>query len=259
MSPTFGPWIERAADLRADFEQAHPFPHLVLDGFLDDAFAHEVLAEFPGVDEMPKSRDYVFGDKRELSSVEARGPACRRLYDALTGPEFAEALRLIHGKELFVDPAFHGGGFHQGSDGSFLDMHVDFNVHPLHEDWLRTINILIYMSEDWLPEYGGELLVTTDPSIPTTPIRPQFNRGLLMVTNDRTYHGYEKMSLPPGITRKSIATYAYEHIQVGSVHARTTGWAPAQGGVGKKLFAKYYDPMVKVKTKLLGSATSRNR
>lgn len=256
---TFGPWLSRAAELRTQYEQASPFPHLVLDDFLDPELAEQVHAEFPRVDEMPKSRDYVFGDKRELSSLEERGPASRRLYDALMGEPFQAALHAITGQDLFVDPAFHGGGFHQGSDGSFLDMHVDFNVHPLHEDWLRTVNVLIYLSKDWLPEYGGELLITPDPSIPPEAIRPVFNRGLLMLTSDATYHGYERMSLPPGVTRKSIATYAYQRIDVGSVHARTTHWAPSDGGVGKKLFAKYYDPMVKVKTRLLGSSTARNR
>ncbi len=257
--PTFGAWLSRAAELRTEYEQASPFPHLVLDDFLDPELAELAYAEFPALDEMPRSRDYVFGDKRELSSLEERGPASRRLYDALVGPEFQAALAAITGKDLFVDPGFHGGGFHQGSDGSYLDMHVDFNVHPLHPDWLRTVNVLVYLSKDWLPEYGGELLVTTDPGIPAHAIRPVFNRGLLMLTSDATYHGYEKMSLPPGVTRKSIATYAYQHIDVGSVRARTTHWAPGDAGLGKRLFARYYDPLVKVKTRLFGSSTARNR
>ena len=37
---------------------------------------------------MPKSRDYMFGDKRELSSVAEQGPTSRAFYDALMADEF---------------------------------------------------------------------------------------------------------------------------------------------------------------------------
>ena len=63
--------------------------------------------------------------------------------------EFAGIVGTITGRKLFVDPAFHGGGFHQGGDGSLLDTHVDFNIHPKHDDWLRVLNLLLYMNKDW--------------------------------------------------------------------------------------------------------------
>ena len=37
-----------------------------------------------------------------------------------------------------------------------------------------------------------------------------------MLTSDNTFHGYRKMSLPPGRSRKSIAGYAYELIEEGT-------------------------------------------
>jgi hypothetical protein len=245
--------------LRDEFRAAKPFELVVIDGFMPEQLAEEVLAEFPGIGEMPKSRDYVFGQKRELSSVAHQGPASARFYEAVTSPEFAEFVSFLVGRPLFIDPAFHGGGFHQGGDGSFLDPHVDFNVHPLHEDWLRTLNVLVYMSKDWLPEYGGELKLRNAKTSEATEIRPAFNRGVIMVTDDRTVHGYDRMTLPEGVTRKSIATYAYEKIEPGSVRGRTTGWVPEGAGVLKRVAAQNYDMAVKVKNKLLGSSTSKNR
>src|SRR5262249_56627219 len=105
----------------------------------------------------------------------------------------------------------HGGGFHQGGDGSFLDTHVDFNIHPRHEDWLRVLNILLYLNKDWPPEYGGDLLVRRNPADEPRSIAPVFNRCVIMLTSDDTYHGYRKMTLPPGETRQAIAADAYEH------------------------------------------------
>ncbi len=61
------------------------------------------------------------------------------------------------------------------------------------------------------------------------------------------------------MTRKSIATYAYEKVPVGSMVARTTGWSPEAAGPVKRVFARHYDTAVKVKTRLFGSATAKNR
>lgn len=255
----FNEWINRADELAEQFRTADPFPLLVIDDFLDTETAQALLSEFPTPDAMPRSRDYVFGKKHELSSVAEQGPTSRAFYDALMSPEFQRFISTLTGAELFVDPAFHGGGFHQSGDGGFLDTHVDFNMHPLHSDWKRTLNVLLYLNEDWKPEYDGRLLIKNRPDAEPRAIEPLFNRGLIMVTDERTFHGFKKMSLPPGVTRKSIATYAYELVEEGSVVARTTGWSPEAANPAKRAFARHYDRAVKVKTRLLGSATARNR
>lgn len=252
-------WLDAASSLRADFEAANPFPHLVLDGFLDGDLAHQLYEEFPTADVMPRSRDYVFGHKHELSSVERSGPAGATLQAALTSPAFAQLLQAMTGFDVFVDPAFHGGGYHLGTDGGFLDMHVDFNVHPLHEGWLRTLNVLLYLNEGWQPEYGGQLLLKARPEDAPTEIEPAFNRAVVMLTSDSTYHGFRRLELPPGVTRRSIATYAYRTIDPGAVSPRTTGWSPDGAPPWKRLLARRYGSVVKLKNRLFGSGTARNR
>ncbi|HET9050565.1 MAG TPA: 2OG-Fe(II) oxygenase [Candidatus Dormibacteraeota bacterium] len=251
--------LARAGELATQFAAASPFPHVVLDDFLTPGLARGLLGEFPALGAMPRSRDYMFGNKRELSSVAARGPAGRGFVEAVLSPEFATFLAGVSGMPVFVDPDFHGGGFHQGGDGSYLDTHVDFNLHPLHPTWLRTLNLLLYLSPDWQEEWGGCLLVRGDPHEEPLAITPRFNRAVLMLTDERTYHGYRRMSLPPGVTRRSIATYAYRMTNGHRVTARTTVWAPEDAGLAKRLIARHYDGMVRVKNRFLGSATARNR
>lgn len=252
-------WLDAVEDLRQEFRTADPFPLLVIDDFLVPAAAQQLLEEFPAPEAMPHSRDYVFGNKRELSSLEGSGPGGAALWEALTGPQFASFLSSLAERELFVDPAFHGGGFHQGGDGSFLDLHVDFNVHPLHPTWLRTLNVLLYLNRGWEPAFGGELLVKASVDQVPRAISPAYNRAVIMETSDRTFHGYRKMSLPPGVTRRSIATYAYQEITVGSITPRTTGWAPEKAGPLKRSLARHYDRLVRVKNRVAGSGTARNR
>ncbi|HZU78376.1 MAG TPA: 2OG-Fe(II) oxygenase [Acidimicrobiales bacterium] len=257
VSPT---WLARAAELRSEFEAGTPFPLLVLDDFLTPRQAEAMLTEFPALDQMPSSRDYVFAEKRELSSIEAAGPACRRFYDAMVSELFAEFLSAATGRTVFVDPAFHGGGFHQSGDGSFLDMHVDFNIHPLHADWKRSLNILIYLCPEWDPGYGGELLVKARVEDEPRAIPMGFNRAVIMHTGDATFHGFRRMSLPSGVTRRSVATYAYEHLGAGErPAAHSTRWVPEEAGLGKRLLARHYETLVRLKQRVAGSGTARNR
>jgi hypothetical protein len=247
-----GSWAERVDELAADFKAAEPFPMVVIDGFVTDDVAEALVSEFPPVDAMGRSNDYMFGDKRESPEIGSGGPTTKRYHDLLLSDEFAAILgRLAGGRTLFVDASFHGGGYHQGADGSFLDTHVDFNIHPHHDDWLRVLNILLYLNKDWKPEYDGSLLVRTDPKHEPRSVAPLFNRGVIMLTSDNTYHGYRKMSLPDGVTRKSIAAYAYELIPVGSTRARTTSWAPEDGGVIKRSLAKHWTGLASTRDKVL--------
>lgn len=246
-----GSWVNRVDELADEFKTAEPFPLVVLDGFVTGEVADALIAEFPSVEGMARTNDYIFGDKRQESNIGEAGPVTKRYHDLLLSDEFAAILsRLTGGRPLFVDSSFHGGGFHQGGNGSFLDTHVDFNIHPHHEDWLRVLNILLYLNKDWKPEYDGSLLVRTDPKNEPRSVPPLVNRGVIMLTADNTYHGYRKMTLPPGVTRKSIAAYAYEEIPVGSTRARTTSWAPEDAGLVKRSLARHWTELAATKDKV---------
>ncbi|MBV8980218.1 MAG: 2OG-Fe(II) oxygenase [Acidimicrobiia bacterium] len=255
----FGAWVDDTASLVEHFRTAKPFPLVVIDGFLRDDLADAILGEFPALEDMPKSRDYVFADKHEFSDLDRFGPAGAKLSAAFLSDEFAAFLSELTGERIFVDPDYHGGGFHQSGDGGYLDMHVDFNVHPLHRDWLRMLNVLVYLNRDWRPEYAGELLIKNSPHAEPRAISPDFNRAVIMVTNESTYHGFHRMSLPDGVTRKSVAAYGYRSIEPDEVDVRTTQWRPEAAGLSKKMLARNYDTIVRVKNRWFGSGTSKHR
>jgi hypothetical protein len=108
----------------------------------------QLLAEFPSIDDMARSNDYMFADKRVSETLAGNGPMSARFHDLMLSDAFAAILSRVAGRSLFVDPSFHGGGFHQGGDGSYLDTHVDFNIHPHHQDWRRVLNVLLYLNQD---------------------------------------------------------------------------------------------------------------
>jgi hypothetical protein len=246
-----GSWTGRVDELAAEFSSAQPFPLVVLDGFVTDDVAEGLLAEFPPIDDMARSNDYMFADKRVSETLASNGPMSRRFHDLMLSDAFADILSRLAGRPLFVDPSFHGGGFHQGGDGSYLDTHVDFNIHPHHEDWRRVLNVLLYLNQDWDPGFGGSLLVRRDPAHEPRSVPPLFNRGVVMLTGDDTYHGYRRMTLPPGVTRKSVAAYAYEHVPTGSLRARTTSWAPEDASILKRTLARNWTSLAATRDRVL--------
>jgi Rps23 Pro-64 3,4-dihydroxylase Tpa1-like proline 4-hydroxylase len=251
--------FERRAQFAEEFRAGTPCKHVIIDNFLDEDFAQKLYEDLPDPDNMPKSRDYMFSDKRELSTLDRHSELSRQLHEVYMSDGFADFLSGIVGHKVFIDPEYIGGGFHAGSDGSFLDLHVDFNIHPAHHDWLREFNLLLYLNPGWDPSWGGELLLTDSPENPTIGVEPLFNRLVIMETTDKSFHGYKKISFPPGRSRRSIAAYSYSKIDEGSVTRRTVNWVPQESGAVKRVLAKNWNWMVLTKNKFLGSGTLKNR
>lgn len=255
--------LERERDTyRNAFRNAKPFSLLVVDDLCEPGALRDLIAEMPDPEtgEVNLSRDYIFAKhKYEKSDIAKFGPRSADLYAELTSERFQDWLQFVTGDPVFVDPKFHGGGFHQGGQGSFLDMHADFNYHPLNEDWFRNLNILLYLNEGWQKSCGGSLKLRHRDTGESTEIEPIFNRCVIMHTRDYTLHGYDPISFPVGSYRRSVAAYAY-HLDPERQHgaARSTTWHPETGGV-KALIGKAWPQLVAIKTKLFGSGTARNQ
>ena len=56
----------------------------------------------------------------------------QNVFDELNSETFLEWLNFITEIEepLIADPTLSGGGLHQSMNGAFLNVHVDFNIHP---------------------------------------------------------------------------------------------------------------------------------
>jgi Rps23 Pro-64 3,4-dihydroxylase Tpa1-like proline 4-hydroxylase len=241
------------------FAKSGPVKHVAIDNFLDEAYAQALFEDLPGLDGMPKSRDYMFSDKRELSTLDTHSEFSRQLHQVFMSPDFAQFASRLVGRDLLIDPEYVGGGFHAGGAGSFLDLHVDFNVHPKHEDWLRMLNVLLYLNPGWEEPWGGELLLTDAPDNPTLAVAPKFNRLVIMECTDQSFHGYRTISFPPGRSRRSVAAYGYSKIEAGSVARHTTNWAPEEAGPVKRILAKNWSALVLTKNRFFGSGTLKNR
>jgi Rps23 Pro-64 3,4-dihydroxylase Tpa1-like proline 4-hydroxylase len=195
------------------FRSATPYPHICFDNFLRPDFAESLYANFPKMSELRRHYNGLNEQKSEGSSFEKYHPHFQQLADTLRSAEFVAFVEQLTGiKGLSMPNDHRGAGVHQGQNGSFLDIHVDFSIHPtlqLH----RRLNLLIYMNKDWKPEYGGDIeLWDAEVKHLEKSYSPLFNRCVIFECSEISYHGYDKISVPEGQSRKSIFSYYYSAV-----------------------------------------------
>lgn len=245
--------------LRLTYLTAKPFPHLIIDQFCDE---EKLIKAYNSIPELHnKSRDYAFANNKfEKSNYKILGPELQELYEDLSSERFNKILSYITSKSIFVDPKNHGGGLHQGKKNSFLDMHLDFNYHPIQNNWYRELNLLLYLNKDWKKEYKGELKIKDLRTGEEAELDVPFNRFIIQQCAPYTLHGYDLTNFPEGHFRTSIATYAYQNHICQIEKIRTTDWFPKEdASFLKKQFAKNYNLLVKTKNKIFGSGTAKNQ
>jgi hypothetical protein len=201
-----------AERLRFQYAQAAPFPHIVIDDFLPEWVLDTVLDEFPHPDAKLWERRVTKNSlKLSCNILEDLGPTTALVLEQLNSRPMLRFLERLTGIDnLIPDAIFEGGGLHQILPGGFLKIHADFNKHPFwHLD--RRLNAILFLNRDWREEYGGHFeLWKEDMSACCRRVLPDFNRLVVFSTTDTSYHGHpDPLRCPPGMTRKSIATYYY--------------------------------------------------
>lgn len=212
-----------SADARARLEAcqnayraAEPFPHIVIDNFFKTEIAEAVAAAFPEREEMPMQFREAMSLKAQLSAIDEKWPRLSPLFRGLQSADFRRLMSRTTGiPDLLNDPILAGGGLHLSPNKGFVDLHVDANFHPRDKTLHRRVNIIIYMSKDWKPEWGGALELWSDhdrkPGELVTSVLPVFNRAVIFDTTGRSWHAVAPIHCPDGYARRSIALYYYTH------------------------------------------------
>lgn len=236
--------VSLSADLEARREAyaaAQPFPHIVVDDvLLAESFA-KVVDEFPGPDD-PFWRGYLHVNETKYSNTQPDtwGSTLAAVAKEFCSPEFVAWLEELTGIDgLIADWSMDGGGLHQTLRGGHLNIHADFSTHHVHENWARRVNILLYLNDEWLPEWGGELeLWDRGMTAKQASVAPLGNRMLIFTTSLDSFHGHpDPLRCPPGMARRSMALYYFteeEHTVRRSTNYRAR---PQDGAKGIAIWA----------------------
>lgn len=192
------------------FDESHPFKHLVIDDFLEPAFARSLLERFPSLEQMKTHYAGLNEKKAEDNDFVEKDKDFTLLHQTLGKPEFITWLTGVTGiSPLQTADDRLGYGLHQGGHGSFLDIHIDYNIHPIHK-LQRKLNFLLFLNPQWKEDWGGLLeLWDSRSKKPGRRIAPLFNRVVIFECSEISYHGYNRIVVPAPITRKSYYQYYF--------------------------------------------------
>ena len=199
--------------LRASFDGALPFPHVVIDDFFEPALAEALEREIPAFED-PSWMQYSnpIEEKRALNHWDRFPATTYRVFAFLNDP-FVASLRALTGiADLCSDVGLHGGGWHLHGRGGKLNVHLDYSVHPKLQ-LERRLNLIVYLTSGWDPAWGGALGLWSHDEAATGPkalvkaVDCRFNRAVIFDTT-HAWHGLpDPTACPEGACRKTIATY----------------------------------------------------
>jgi Rps23 Pro-64 3,4-dihydroxylase Tpa1-like proline 4-hydroxylase len=253
------------AALAERYQNAQPFPHIAVDDFLPADFLRGLLGEFPD----NSSRGYFDRDqerfKFQVPPADIPGHRLRNLVTELNSPAVLKFLEAMTGiAALIPDPYYVGGGLHETLPGGHLGVHADFNVHK-QLNLERRLNLLVYLNDDWQPEYGGDLeLWDQKMEKRWHKVAPLLGRAVVFNTSLDSFHGQpDPLTCPQGRSRRSIATYYYTAPEAGvrALPERTTIFKTRPGSGDRADRQVQFDHMLRdwVPPRLYRYATRLNR
>ncbi|MGD1842817.1 MAG: 2OG-Fe(II) oxygenase [Thermonemataceae bacterium] len=205
---------ERLDTLKAAFHAKKPFKYLMFDDFFPTPVAEQIHDSYPTIADGQWDGTTYLDQKNKFQKTKFEEDSILDIvFKELNSKEFLDWLEQLTGIEALVgDEELFGGGLHQSINGAFLNVHVDYNIHPKTK-YHRRLNVLVYMNKDWKDEYEGHLELwdlTKDKKVLIDSYAPSFNRCVIFETNEISFHGHPKpLKTPKGVNRKSLATYYY--------------------------------------------------
>ena len=210
---------DEVAKCQEQFVNANPFPHVIIDDFFTPEFVAELERDFPrkseAYDRFCVEDGGKIGTNYSNGKVEEFPPAFARLDALVRHKDFRKHITAATGiGGLEYDAEYFGGGIRESRSRTFLPPHLDFNHHPKTHSH-RRMNLLFYLNPEWKEEWGGNLQVHRDPNVYNRndslvhSYMPVNNRCLIFETSEVSWHGFDRLNLPEGMSRRAFTIYYY--------------------------------------------------
>ena len=223
--------LDNADIIEEEYQSNGPFPHIVLDNFLEENIAKQITEEITtDVEWISSSSAFTHvrdEDKKELNKYYAplpttvsetsierlrtNSPITYSVFKYLQTDAVSFISKISKIDDLIGDHTFNGAGLHKITTGGKLELHIDFNQNWMSQGLYRRVNVFIYLNENWRSSYNGFLeLWNTNPWRCERKIAPIFNRAVIFNASKYSYHGHPApITCPDYVSRYSIAQYYY--------------------------------------------------
>jgi Rps23 Pro-64 3,4-dihydroxylase Tpa1-like proline 4-hydroxylase len=208
--------LERQKDIKAEYQAKKPFRYVMIENFFLPEKAEQIYQNYPSIEDGKWDGTTYLDQKNKFQKTKFdENSVMDNVFKEMNSQEFLNWLQEVSEIEdkLLGDDDLFGGGLHQSIHGAFLNVHVDYNIHP-ETKFHRRLNVIVYMNKDWKDAYEGHLelwdLTSQDEQVLLGKYAPTFNRCVIFETNEISFHGHPKaLNTPKNVNRKSIATYYY--------------------------------------------------
>jgi len=207
----FYKWITQIDEYKIEYKNGEPFENIVIPLFFEEEIANKIEDNFPLPTKENKDWNYYHNPMEHKYSLNKfdNYPYIKEVIEYLQTEECIKYISEITGiEDLEIDPYLHGAGLHAYPNKGKLDIHLDYNIHPITKKE-RRVNLIIYFNKDWKEEYGGKLkLYDNNLNEVKTKEYSLWNTAVIFRTSDISYHGLpEPIECPNDKYRKSIAIY----------------------------------------------------
>lgn len=210
LSKYFGEWINQIDKLKEEYSSNLPFSYIKIDNFLNEELVQKIHQEFP----RDFSNWWKYNNPIEVKlandDINNFDENIKKIFYLLSSKKLVEIFSKITGIEnLEYDPYLHGAGLHAHPRNGRLNMHLDYEKHPILEDKERRLNIILFLNKEWKEEWNGDNQLW-DRTMSQCKVKtfPKFNKAIIFQTNDISWHGVpDKIICPEDIYRISLAYY----------------------------------------------------
>ena len=192
--------------------------YIKIDSFLNASTAENAHNEFPLDTSLYHKYHNPIEVKYALNNLSTipNSTTIQNIFTELSSDYTVSLFREISGiQDLEVDPLLHGAGLHLHPRHGRLNLHLDYEKHPILENKQRRLNIILYLNKEWDHSWNGATeLWNSDCSECTYKSNIEFNKAIVFKTSEQSWHGVpERILCPEGTYRQTLAYYYISPLQ----------------------------------------------
>ena len=140
----FGNWTSNIDELKKLFINNEPFEHIIIDNFLSDDYAEEIYNEFPTNYENWYKYINPLEIKFAYDNINLLNDNLKNYFYYLSSDHIVNLIKEITGIEnIEFDDFLHGAGLHSHPNHGRINIHLDYEKHPISGKE-RRINIIYF-------------------------------------------------------------------------------------------------------------------
>ena len=214
----FGDWKENINELKSNFINAKPFEHIIIPNFLNKEYAELLHSQFNTDNLNDPNIWHKYNNPIEVKyandNIDKMEKDISELFYILSTHQITNLFsKLSNIDDLEFDPYLHGAGLHVHPRDGRLNMHLDYEKHPISGKE-RRLNLILYLTKHWNSDWNGDTQLW-DEKMENCVVKSNviFNTAIIFKTNDISWHGLpEKITCPENVYRKTFAYYYLSNI-----------------------------------------------